>query len=74
MYFPLLRHSELNSLFVYQPERLEDTFLVRMLEKRKLYFLQLKLPVVFAFENWSLMFFIRKYLEWLKKKCEAVTF
>jgi len=68
MCFSLLRHSELNSLLIYQQERLADTFLARMLEKRNLYFLQLELPVVFASENWSLMFFIRKHLEWLKKQ------
>lgn len=57
---------------------------MRMLGKKKEkkpYFLKLELPVVFAYENGSLMFFIRKYLEWFRekkkkerKKCEGVKF
>lgn len=46
-------------------------------KKKKPYFLKLELPVVFTYENGSLMFFIRKYLEWFekkKKKCEGVKF
>lgn len=57
--FPLLSHSELNSLFIYQPESLKTFSLQGWWKKRKLCFLQLELPVVFAHENWSLMF-IRK--------------
>lgn len=39
-------------------------------KKKKPYFLKLELPVVFTYENGSLMFFIRKYLEWFEKKKE----